>query len=569
MRGGGGWEVSTSWESTSRWLLAHAASRTRTCPQLCRHAPTSLGFADCFAIFCAALTFGRRENVNCALPRPACTWQSHAQGEGRSVSAFEGFSVSHDEGSGPARENESVNDGDDEGTSLRDTAPGVVPEMELSRTLPTGAAFHATWRIPNLSAASSRDPGQESGIHAVERSSKHSAGLARAGADAPSTMPNTPANSRASDAAKRATTPMKFSLPQAAHPSDDGGAAGDDRASFGTTRREFNQPKLSPREKARRNVLTHTLQMPLVVRPVQPSAANPEEAVERAVRLAATQRQGSQPSPLPGAWTSVHRVGSGTPPEPSSTRPAAARSTDPMVMGRARPESRRHDAHHGHSVHDVRGVHDVRDVHDAHAETIRMQAAVQAVPEASGFARPESVPSASMRDSAGWAQLRTGDYERVTVPGDPVRIPELSGREWLFIALLACASAATLYSLIVDDITLPHEEQTVEAATTFEHLVKPALPNAVLKPGATQLTNTAAQLTNTAAAAATDTTEIVSEPSSAEIVVGGAVIGNTPARVVRGSSEADYLLRKQGYEPQLVRITPHSPKSITITLHPK
>ena len=60
----------------------------------------------------------------------------------------------------------------------------------------------------------------------------------------------------------------------------------------------------------------------------------------------------------------------------------------------------------------------------------------------------------------------------------------------------------------------------------------------------------------------------MSEPAHAEIVIGGAVIGNTPAQIVRGDKDADYLLRKPGYEPQLVRVTPRSPKRISITLHP-
>ena len=115
--------------------------------------------------------------------------------------------MSNDEGSGTARENDAVDDSDDEASSLRDTAPGVVPEMELSRTLPTGAAFHATWRIPNL-AAPSHDPGQESGVHAVERSSAAGSGSDTSadstGSSAFSVMPNppnSPRTSRASDAA--------------------------------------------------------------------------------------------------------------------------------------------------------------------------------------------------------------------------------------------------------------------------------------------------------------------------------------------------------------------------------
>ncbi|HKU38235.1 MAG TPA: PEGA domain-containing protein, partial [Polyangiales bacterium] len=159
-------------------------------------------------------------------------------------------------------------------------------------------------------------------------------------------------------------------------------------------------------------------------------------------------------------------------------------------------------------------------------------------------------------------RLQPGDYDRTTIPdASPIRIPALNAREWMFIGLLACASAATLYSLFVDDIT-PSVEEDTQAATTLEHVVTPAEPNPAEK-------TAAAAPQPEAANAAAGTTEIITDPPHAEVVVGGAVIGNTPAQVVRGDKDADYLLRKQGYEPQLVRVTPHSGKSISISLRPK
>lgn len=107
-------------------------------------------------------------------------------------------------------------------------------------------------------------------------------------------------------------------------------------------------------------------------------------------------------------------------------------------------------------------------------------------------------------------------------------------------------------------MTTEVEEET-DAATTIEHVVTPAEPVA----------EKAAAKPAQASASAANVTEIVSDPPHAEVVLGGAVIGNTPAQVVRGPKEADYLLRKQGYESQLVRVTPHSGKSISITLRPK
>jgi hypothetical protein len=49
-----------------------------------------------------------------------------------------------------------------------------------------------------------------------------------------------------------------------------------------------------------------------------------------------------------------------------------------------------------------------------------------------------------------------------------------------------------------------------------------------------------------------------SVPDGAEIVFRGAVIANTPARVPRPTYPALYLLRRSGYHPQLVRVSPQS-----------
>ena len=68
--------------------------------------------------------------------------------------------------------------------------------------------------------------------------------------------------------------------------------------------------------------------------------------------------------------------------------------------------------------------------------------------------------------------------------------------------------------------------------------------------------------------AGVETTLIASEPAGAEIVLGGAVLGNTPAEVVRPTDEELYLLRLAGFEPQLVRLSASSRDAIRITLTP-
>jgi hypothetical protein len=70
-------------------------------------------------------------------------------------------------------------------------------------------------------------------------------------------------------------------------------------------------------------------------------------------------------------------------------------------------------------------------------------------------------------------------------------------------------------------------------------------------------------------APAVPTTLIATEPSGAELLSGGAVLGNTPVAVARpASSEETYFLRMRGFESQLVRISPQSGDAIRVTMVP-
>jgi hypothetical protein len=63
-------------------------------------------------------------------------------------------------------------------------------------------------------------------------------------------------------------------------------------------------------------------------------------------------------------------------------------------------------------------------------------------------------------------------------------------------------------------------------------------------------------------------TELRSDPVGAEVVVNGAVVGNTPVRVARAGSDIDYTLRLPGYESKIVRVGAQSPATISVTLRP-
>jgi hypothetical protein len=64
------------------------------------------------------------------------------------------------------------------------------------------------------------------------------------------------------------------------------------------------------------------------------------------------------------------------------------------------------------------------------------------------------------------------------------------------------------------------------------------------------------------------TTLISTQPPGAEVLLGGAVLGNTPVEVERPSADELFLVRLTGYEPQLVRLTPGSRDAIHVTLAP-
>jgi hypothetical protein len=75
--------------------------------------------------------------------------------------------------------------------------------------------------------------------------------------------------------------------------------------------------------------------------------------------------------------------------------------------------------------------------------------------------------------------------------------------------------------------------------------------------------------TSSVEATAVPTTLIATEPSGAELLLGGAVLGNTPVAVARPvQNDETYFLRMRGFESQLVRISPQSGEAIRVTMVP-
>jgi hypothetical protein len=76
-------------------------------------------------------------------------------------------------------------------------------------------------------------------------------------------------------------------------------------------------------------------------------------------------------------------------------------------------------------------------------------------------------------------------------------------------------------------------------------------------------------LTSPQSAAAKAITLIATEPSGAEVLLDGAVIGNTPLEVTRpAQGQALYIVRLHNFEQQMVRITSVTHSAIHITLSP-
>ncbi|MDD9947493.1 MAG: hypothetical protein OXU20_41015 [Myxococcales bacterium] len=61
---------------------------------------------------------------------------------------------------------------------------------------------------------------------------------------------------------------------------------------------------------------------------------------------------------------------------------------------------------------------------------------------------------------------------------------------------------------------------------------------------------------------------VVSIPPQADVVADGMLIGRTPLSVVRGKQDALLLVRRSGYEAQMIRVGPSSPPQVKVVLKP-
>jgi hypothetical protein len=402
----------------------------------------------------------------------------------------------------------------------------------MASTLLNGASLQSTWRLPGLSDNSRPPPASDAVSQAVDGSGVHS-------------LPPQP--TRASTTASDAPATQSDAAPSSASADDTLGLA-DTQKSAVTVRTRLaagaeqaaaeviGEPKSADaarrgRGPTNRN-LGRTLRMELKIARAVFSGDSPEKS-------APPTAAGNSSLPRSSAWDrqvvsgATQRIGTSNEPEGSSER-SPARATDPfghMAKTRLNPQA-----------------------------SFGPRAANSAPPPLpprplGAGASADSIPSGRPGTPAWAARSLSPSAAPKRAPrvGDRTMIVRrgVSKRDWLFMGLLVAALGVTASMLLSYQSASSVDGPELDA-TNVEHAV-----NAAADDPAAQAEPVPANVT-----------EIVSNPPSAEVVFGGAVIGNTPVRVARANFDADYLVRLTGHDPQLVRVNANSPATIVISLKP-
>jgi hypothetical protein len=203
-----------------------------------------------------------------------------------------------------------------------------------------------------------------------------------------------------------------------------------------------------------------------------------------------------------------------------------------------------------------------------------------------GFsAKPSPVPSSTAPSLSS-----TGNAQRARRPPRPgertlimSRRPKKgSKRDWVFVVLLVAALGLTASMFLsqqapaeevvdasaYDDPQYQEESQDPFAQTTLRPWNRKSQDQDKEKPNSQSDTSALTAHAPGVAAAGVQATELRSMPAGAEVIAGNAVVGSTPVRVARGSTDMNYVLRLPGHESKTVRVGPHSPASILVELGP-
>ncbi len=395
----------------------------------------------------------------------------------------------------------------------RDTVPGGI---NLRQTLPTGASFHATWKMPAWLPSAAVSGNQESGTSGVRRL----------------------------DIADDTT---------ASHTSVPSGARVDltEQPSLGRTMRmELGLPHSTP---------------PAGAQSSSGPRNDPRDTLEPTAPISPTRKAAFAKSGDAVLAASVQRIGEYLAEERDENgRQVSQRPTDPF----GQPAQARTQA---------------RTEQDTDATEDEQPSVVNAPPPSAATVSGSTGASTGVdNDTRPWGKVRPryeyqADYQADYPDAQPRWLGWFAERfgkpsrtkRFLLIAIGVAATVGTLLMLFAPDLMVVQDEENVATnengvdsvpIKAEPHVVTPApLPNAPA----------AAAASGTARATVTATTELTSVPANAEILRAGAIVANTPARIARPSTEADFLVRLDGYEAQLVRIGPTSPEHLTVKLRSK
>jgi|GEM_PF-5515178 len=198
--------------------------------------------------------------------------------------------------------------------------------------------------------------------------------------------------------------------------------------------------------------------------------------------------------------------------------------------------------------------------------------------------RSSSIPRSMATTSPSMSTTGAGNTQRPRRPRRPGertlimqrKVKTGSKRDWVFVVLLVAALGLTASMFLSQQAPA---EEVVDAAAyddPQEEGQDPFAPT-TLKPwhdrdkAPDQRQSDTSALTAREASAAANSvqaTELKSQPAGAEVLVGNAVVGSTPVRVARGSTDLVYVLRLAGHESKVVRVGPNSPPSILVQLGP-
>jgi hypothetical protein len=434
-------------------------------------------------------------------------------------------------------------------------APSTPAQTELAtgdnqpaRTLLTGASLQSTWRLPGLSDKSS-PPSEASTTEAGATEAKPAEAQRTGTLDGSGVHslppPPKPAESGARPAAKSDMSPnadpqvlaladTQKSAAFAIAPKFQSAAQPQATPEVGEAGKQPTAPQRG-RGQANRN-LGRTLRMEIkIARDLLTGETAPTtEPPSAAGNPAAPRASAGNRQVVSGA---TQRIGTNPEPDVTSER-APARVTDPfghMAKNRAKPQGGARNANTAPPPLPQRPT--------------GPSMSGPAQESGSGSIRPGLPPWAARSISPGPAPSR-----RAPRPGDRTVITRRGGakRDWLFMGLFVAALGTTAAMLLSYQSGGTVEGAALDA-TNVEHAVNAAAD---------------APATTADGVLPANVTEIVSNPPSAEVLFGGAVIGNTPVRVARADFDAEYLVRLNGHDPQLVRVSANSPAKIVVSLKP-